>query len=253
MKLYNIVFSPTGGTQKVATLLTDALKGKAIYVDLADSKQNFHDVQLTQEDVAIISVPSYAGRVPAVVIDRLSCINGHNARTILVCAYGNRSYEDTLVELEDTAKQSGFKVIAAISAVVEHSIAHQFATGRPDEQDSQQLAAFAKQIQDKLSTRDISEPDIPGNRPYKKGGVISMVPMPTKECAKCGICAAKCPVQAIDNENPKKVREIVCISCMRCVSICPHAARKINPVALSAVCLKLKKVCSDRKNYELFI
>ena len=41
MKLYNIVFSPTGGTQKVATLLTDALKGEAIYVDLADSKQNF--------------------------------------------------------------------------------------------------------------------------------------------------------------------------------------------------------------------
>ena len=147
MKLYNIVFSPTGGTQKVATLLTDALKGEAIYVDLADSKQNFYDVQLTQEDVAIISVPSYAGRVPAVVIDRLSCINGHNARTILVCAYGNRSYEDTLVELEDTAKQSGFKVIAAISAVVEHSIAHQFATGRPDEQDSQQPTDPIKKVE----------------------------------------------------------------------------------------------------------
>ena len=80
-----------------------------------------------------------------------------------------------------------------------------------------------------------------------------MVPKPTKECINCGVCAAECPAQAIDRENTKKVDEKACISCMRCVSVCPHAARKVSPVMLSAASLMLKKVCSERKDCELFL
>lgn len=253
MKLYDIVFSPTGGTKKVAALLAGALDGEVTPVDLTDSKQDFHTVPLTQEDVAVISVPSYGGRVPAVAAERLAMLNGQGTRAVLVCVYGNRAYEDTLVELEDTAKQAGFRVIAAVAAVAEHSIARQFAAGRPDAQDAKQLSDFAQQIQAKLSAGDSAEPVIPGNRPYKKAGGAGMVPKPTKECTKCGVCAAECPVQAIDREDPKKVDEKACISCMRCISVCPHSARKVNPVMLSAVGLALKKVCSVRKDCELFL
>lgn len=207
MKLFNIVFSPTGGTQKAADFLTQALEGEVTRIDLTDSKQNFHTIQLTQDDVAVISVPSYGGCVPAVAVERLTMLNGHNARAVLVCVYGNRAYEDTLVELEDAAKQAGFRVVAAIAAVAEHTIARQFATGRPDAEDAKQLADFAKQIQNKLSAGENTEPAIPGNRPYKKPGGASMVPKPTKACIQCGVCAEKCPVQAIDRENPKKWRK----------------------------------------------
>ena len=253
MKLYNIVFSPTGGTKKVSALLTDALEGEATRVDLTDSKQNFRTVQRTQEDIAVISVPSYGGRVPAVAVERLTMLRGQGARAVLVCVYGNRAYEDTLVELEDAAKQAGFRVIAAVAAIAEHSIARQFAAGRPDTQDVKQLSDFARQIQRKLSAEDSTEPTIPGNRPYKKAGGAGMVPKPTKECTKCGACAAECPVQAIDKENPKKVDEKACISCMRCISVCPHSARKVNPVMLAAASLMLKKVCSERKDCQLFL
>ena len=253
MKLYDIVFSPTGGTKKVADYLTDALEGDVTTVDLTDSKQNFNAVSLTKEDIAVISVPSYGGRVPAVAVERLGMVHGNDARTVLVCVYGNRAYEDTLVELEDAAKQAGFQVIAAVTAIAEHSIARQFATGRPDAQDAEQLSDFAKQIQHKLSVADASEPAIPGNRPYKKAGGASMVPKATKECTNCGVCAAECPVQAIDKDDPKKVDEKACISCMRCIAVCPQGARKINPVMLSAASLMLKKVCSERKECELFL
>ena len=253
MKLYDIVFSPTGGTKKVADDLIGALEGDVTTVDLTDSKQDFRAVLLTKEDVAVISVPSYGGRVPAVAAERLGMVHGNGARAILVCVYGNRAYEDTLVELEDAAKQAGFQVIAAVAAIAEHSIARQFAAGRPDAQDAKQLADFAKQIQHKLSAADTSEPAIPGNRPYKKAGGAGMVPKPTKECTNCGICAAECPVQAIDQENSKKVDEKACISCMRCISVCPQDARKVNPVMLSAASLMLKKVCSERKECELFL
>lgn len=91
MKLYNIVFSPTGGTKKVADCLTSALEGEVTTVDLTDSKQDFDTVSLTKEDVAVISVPSYGGRVPAVAAERLSQVHGSGAHAVLVCVYGNRA------------------------------------------------------------------------------------------------------------------------------------------------------------------
>ena len=253
MKLYNIVFSPTGGTKKAAALLEENLEGEVTTVDLTDSSCDFSAVSLTEEDVAVLAVPSYGGRVPAVAVERLTKLHGGQARAVLLCVYGNRAYEDTLAELEDAAKQAGFRVVAAVAAVAEHSIARQYAAGRPDAQDAERLAAFARQIQGKLSAGDCSVPAIPGSRPYKKAGGAGMVPKAGKACTGCGICASQCPVQAIDRKDPKKTDEKACISCMRCVAVCPHSARKLNPVMLSAVGLALKKVCSERKECELFL
>lgn len=253
MKLYDIVFSPTGGTQKVATALTDALDGQVTRVDLTDSKQDFRTVQLTQEDVAVISVPSYGGRVPAVAVKRLCMVHCQGARAVLVCVYGNRAYEDTLVELEDTARQAGFTVVAGVAAVAEHSIARQFAAGRPDDLDRAQLREFARQIWEKLSSGDLSRPDLPGNRPYKNRGGGGMVPQPGPDCVQCGRCAQVCPVGAINPADAREVDAGKCISCMRCVKLCPHGVRKVKQELLAAVGEKLRPVCSERKENQLFL
>ena len=201
----------------------------------------------------MIAVPSYGGRVPGPAAERISKIQGNGAKAVLVCVYGNRAYEDTLVELEDIAKQAGFRITAAVAAIAEHSIARQFATGRPDQQDEAQLRTLAEKIKEKLDAGDRSEPSIPGNRPYKKAGGAGLVPKPTKDCVKCGLCAEKCPVQAIDHNDPGEVDSNACISCMRCISVCPHSARKVSGMMLSAVSLMLKKTCSERKECELYI
>ena len=257
MSFYEICFSPTGGTKKAADILAKKLEkdlGADIKtVDLTDSTRDFSAVSLEKEDAAILAVPSYGGRVPAPAAKRIAAIKGNGAKAILVCVYGNRAYEDTLVELEDCAKQAGFRVDAAVAAIAEHSIARQFAAGRPDAQDEARLEEFAEKIQAKLGQEEVSEPDIPGNRPYKKSSGGGMVPKPTKACVKCGLCAAKCPVQAIDRNDPKKVDGDACISCMRCVAVCPHSARKVNGVMLAAVDAMLKKACSVRKECELYI
>ena len=252
MNVYKMVFSPTGGTMKAADMVAQTLADEVTLVDLCDSKKDFRSLVLNEDDVAVIAVPSYGGRVPTTAVARLSKCRGNGARAVLMAVYGNRAYEDTLLELQDTVKEAGFKVVAAIATVAEHSIAHQFATGRPDAQDQQQLEEFARQIKKKLADGHLAAPHLPGNRPYKTSNV-SMVPKATKACVSCGLCARKCPVQAIDHLHPQNVDKKACISCMCCVTICPQHARTIHPIMQFAAGLALKKACSQRKEAELFI
>lgn len=174
---------------------------------------------------------------------------------VVVCVYGNRAYEDTLIELHDIAEKSGFQVIAGIAAVAEHSIMHQYATGRPDEEDRNELQSFAEKILAKLNGKpsDMSAPQIPGNRPYKKAGGAGLVPKADRQCNACGLCAEKCPAQAISRENPRATDGKKCISCMRCVSICPQSARKVNSAMVSVAAMAIKKACSEKKRNELFL
>ena len=253
MSVFEMVFSPTGGTEKVSGLVAGPLDGNTVTVDLTDSGQDFRGALMTKDDVAVISVPSYAGRVPTVAVDRLVMVRGNGARAVLVCVYGNRAFEDTLVELEDVAKRVGFRVVAAVAAIAEHSVARQFAAGRPDAQDVAQLAEFAQRIRQKRLDGDASEPFIPGNRPYKQAGGHSMVPQATEGCVSCGACVAACPVRAIDKDDPKQVNGETCISCMRCISVCPQNARKLDPNKLAVVTQMLSKACVERRECGLFI
>lgn len=77
--------------------------------------------------------------------------------------YGNREWEDTLTELQDTLERLGFRCISAVAAVAEHSIFRQFASGRPDANDKIQLAEFCTLIQERLEGHDISVLHLSGN------------------------------------------------------------------------------------------
>ena len=248
MNVVEIVFSPTGGTEKVAHIIGGHWKESVVRIDLSDYKTDFAKYKIEKEDMVLIAMPSFGGRAPAVAIERLKQMTGNGAKCTLVCVYGNRAYEDTLVEMEDAAKECGFQVVAAIAAVAEHSIMPQYASNRPDESDKKQLIHFADQI----AGKDGEVVSIPGNRPYKKAGGAGLVPKRTKNGVKCGLCAERCPVQAIHSTgyttDSKK-----CISCMRCVNQCPEKARKVNGTMVSIAALAMKKACSIRKENELFL
>ncbi len=251
MGIYEIYFSPTGGTKKTADILTSGLGNSITAHDI--TKDNKNNLTLTKDDIAVIAVPSFGGRVPVTAIKRISKIKGNGASAVLLCVYGNRDYEDTLAELYDTVKANGFNVVAAVAAVAEHSIVRQIAANRPDKIDKKQLVEFSKKISNKISSGKIYEFYIPGNRPYKKYSNMPMVPKPTRTCTKCGICSKECPVHAIDKNNPHNVNSKLCISCMRCISVCPNNSRKINPIMLFMAKILLSRACSKRKECELFI
>lgn len=248
-----VVFSPTGGTRKVSELLISAWTESWNTVDISDMRFEKEGYSFKPEDTVLIAVPSYGGRVPAAAARRILNLHGNGANAVLVCVYGNRAYEDTLIELKDVAERAGFTVAAAVAAVAEHSIMHQYAAGRPDTEDEPVLKDYAEKIQKKLLSNTLAEIRIPGNRPYKKGMEGGMVPKSGKSCNQCGLCAAQCPVGAIDSSNSNIVDKSKCISCMRCVANCPQNARTVNKVMLSAASIAMKKACEGRKPCELFI
>ncbi len=248
MRTVEIIFSPTGGTEKVAHIISRRWSDHTETIDLSDPKTDFAKCEIQKEDMVLIAMPSFGGRAPAVAIERLKQITGNGANCTLVCVYGNRAYEDTLAEMEDAAKGCGFRVIAAVAAVAEHSIISKYAAGRPDASDEAQLTDFA----DRILQKDGEAASIPGNRPYKKAGGGGLVPKATKDCVKCGLCAAKCPVDAIDSKTFKADSK-KCISCMRCVKRCPHDARTVSKAMVSVAALAIKKACSVRKENELFL
>lgn len=135
MSVYSIYFSPTGGTKKVADVLASCFD-HASQVDIT-----VHSVapELTNEDVCVVAVPSFGGRVPGAAVERIRQLRGNGAKAVAVVVYGNRDFDDTMLELKNELENARFAVAAGVAAVAEHSIMHQFGAGRPDQSDETEL------------------------------------------------------------------------------------------------------------------
>ena len=166
MRFYNIFFSPTGGTEKVADIVAKGTKLDAEEIDLIKEPDKLMKVKLEKKDLCLVAVPSYGGRIPSVVTDMFRKVKADGTKAILVAVFGNRMIDDTLLELQDVLEASGFVCIAGMEAVAEHSLMHQFGTGRPDQQDEKELLEFAAKIMQNSEAQ--RTPAFPGNRPYRE-------------------------------------------------------------------------------------
>ncbi|WP_317855352.1 4Fe-4S binding protein [Chakrabartyella piscis] len=253
MSVYAVYFSPTGATEAVAMTIAGAMSQEVYSMNLCDREMKGDSLSLGAEDICILAAPAFGGRIPTASVERFQELSGNGAKAVLVATYGNREYEDTMVELEDIALGCGFVVVAGIAAITEHSIAREFGAGRPNAEDVAVLKEFSLAILKKIKeTKDLSV-KIPGDRPYKTYGGASMTPKGNHKCVGCGACAKKCPVSAIPMDTPNQTNADVCIACMRCVSVCPMGARDLSKVMLLAVHQKLKKACSVPKENKLFL
>lgn len=252
MNIHQIIFSPTGGTRRVSEVLCHGMDVESIVTDLCVKAADIQLPNIQEDDLAVIAMPVYAGRVPALAVERLRMVKAHGARCVVVAVFGNRAYDDALLEMQNVASEIGFRVIAAVAAVAEHSIIRKYGKGRPDADDEQTLQNFGADIMRKAENDDCTIPKLPGNRPYKKGGKVPQ-PKGRRGCNGCGLCAKHCPADAIPFTAPKTVDAAKCISCMKCVSVCPTGARGIGVIMNFLATQGLKKVCATRKENELYI
>lgn len=249
-KLYTITFSPTGTSIKVAAQIAGAFDLEKKVIDLCEELSE--KIQMTHEDVGIFSVPCYGGRIPRPVADRLSYIHGKKTPAIVCATFGNRAFEDALLELADCVEANGFQVIAGCAVVGEHNIMHCFGRGRPDSLDLEEIHGFAVKAAQKAMYSKTDRPIFPGNHPYKERHPSAMpILVDQKSCVNCGICAAKCPMKAISSDS-LHTDETLCINCMRCIQICPQKSRSLPEQLVSDLTQRLYDACKGRKANEFY-
>lgn len=250
MATFKITFSPTGGTQKVADILAAELSQDSKTVDLLE---DIREIAFAPDDLCLIAMPAFSGRVPSVCEQRMEKLQGNGAKAVLVAVFGNRAIDDTMLDIKELAVVRGFVPVAGIEAVAEHSVIRNFGAGRPDEKDVAELKNFAQQIKAALENGNIpTDLAVPGNTPHRERSNGPMKPYGGKDCNSCGLCVWKCPVRAIPSNAPKSVDKEKCISCLRCMAVCPRKARQLAPELLAATEEKMTPVCSGRKENKLY-
>ena len=252
-----IYFSPTGTTRKTCAAVARGLGAQQVTEHDLTLPGTRPAAQLT-EGVAIVGCPVYAGRVPELCLQRLEDFKAQNVPTVLLALYGNRAFEDALVELRDVAAAKGFRVVAAGAFIGEHSYStaeHPIAAGRPDAGDLQLAVQFGQQVAAKLARGGLDMPAIPGNKPYREGMKLGGVAPETdiERCTLCGRCAAVCPPGVITVSDTVVTRAAGCLMCCACLRACGAGARLFQQPLIEEKRSLLQKNCSSPKAPETFL
>ena len=258
-----VYFSPTRTTQRVIEAIAQGVECPEVErVDLTTPLAMAHTQVEMQNDLAIIGCPVYGGRLPVDAVSRLRRLKGNGTPAVIVVVYGNRAYEDALLELTDLALEAGFRPIAAGAFIGEHSFSHDaspIAVGRPDANDLRRARDFGAMIRAKMNDvqalDEISALRVPGNFPYKERGGLSNVSPVTREaaCSSCGRCAPVCPLGAITIGDTVATDATQCIRCCACVKSCADGARIMEDPRVRQVAEMLSANCRERKEPETYL
>ena len=263
-KVSTVFFSPTETTRMVVRAVAHGITSNVVHeLDITLLKSPPSRQYSVKEDLLIIGAPVYAGRIPGLATQRLKNLRGNKTPVIAITVYGNRAYDDALLELCDCCTGQGFKVIGAGAFVGKHSfssLVHPIAHDRPDEKDLLLAETFGKQIRQTLrnteSVEHLQTPAIPGQSPYKPemhpsgaaGGTDPAL------CIHCGQCNAHCPAHTIRMTGDGPVTNPDnCIWCTACVKNCPTGARRIVLPKIGEIADRLYNTCHTRREPEWFL
>ena len=243
--VWGVYFSATGTTKKVVTTLAKkaAKELGAEYKEFAFDAPATRKAEkaFTADDLVVLGVPVYAGRVPNLIMPYIrDMVKGNGALAVPVALYGNRNFDDGLMELRNLMRDNGFRPIGAAAIVGEHSFSKILGAGRPDADDMALVDDLANGVIEKVKNlteapaeavavegcdpiRPYYTPRDRHGEPIKDFLKAKPVTDPDK-CVNCGLCARVCPMGSI---NPENVSEVLgkCIKCCACVKRCPTGAK----------------------------
>ena len=254
-KVHLFYFSPTHTTKKIVESIGKGTGFPCEIHDLTFSCDDIKKYEVKKNELTIVGIPVYGGRTPVITRDMIKNIKGDNSLVVPVVVYGNRAYEDCLLELKNMLKENSFIAIAGGAFIGEHSYTRKVGTNRPDDIDIQMAENFGKAIAEKIKndsyTKDIF---VKGNFPYKNEMPKAVfAPVPNDKCKDCGKCAKVCPTSAIDKNNHRNINPEKCIRCFACVRTCPFEARGFIGNPIEKILNFLETTCTDRKEPEIFI
>ncbi len=250
-KVHAIFFSPARSTKKVVEAIAAGISGDVVIHDITQGIQK--EIIIDSGDVAVVGVPAYSGRVPALARQYLKQIHGNGARTVVTCVYGNNDYQYTLDELVQICSDSSFIPISSGAFVARHSIFQEVAKGRPDKKDLDKARQFGKQSVKHARLTADGKLKLNGHHPNHPVGEVPLVAKANSNCNYCGACVRLCPVGAIDHSNPKKTNKKKCIACARCVEMCSYNARKFGGLLYYMARKRFEEKSQERKEVEVYI
>lgn len=236
-KVITVVFSPTGTTRKAVRAFAagTGIQTEEIDLTLPKDRQSFNR-SFGKDEMLVAGLPVYAGRLPKNLEDFFGSIKGDATPAAAVVMYGNREYNDALIELRMKLEERGFAVKAGVVFIGEHTFSKNIATGRPDAGDLAIAAGFGKETAAAINADVNGALNLKGNYPFTWKGYDPSAPSghPTyphiitaDTCTQCGLCADNCPWGIIDKNDLKNVDHTRCMRCFRCIKNCPVSAKLV--------------------------
>jgi ferredoxin len=255
-KTVAVYFSPTHTTEKSlkAFAVGTGLPVETIDLTTPQQRQGFSRT-FAKDELVVVGLPVYAGRLPAMLDDFFTGLHGQGGPAVTVVVYGNRDYDDSLLELKMKLEEHHFSVRAAATFIGEHTFSSKIATGRPDANDLVTASGFGKKVVTSITEDTPGQLVLKGSYPFKAKGIApGMVPATSEECILCGLCIENCPWGAIDQNDCKKVDAAKCMRCARCIKECPVGAKQFtDPAHLAFIPDFEKRLTVRRCEPELFL
>lgn len=256
-KTIALYFSPTHTTERALKAFAAGTGLPYETIDLtAPAQRKTFKRAFKPDELVVAGFPVYGGLIPKGLDDFFSGLEGGGAPAVAVVVYGNRDYDDSLIELKDRLEECGFKVVAAATFIGEHTISSRIATGRPDAGDLEIAADFARKIIASTTAGRGGALAVKGSHPYvSKGSPPRPGPVTSDGCTLCGLCIELCPWEAIDATDCKKVDNNKCMGCARCVRECPEGAKSFvrDEAGLARVAEFERRLTAKRCEPELFL
>jgi ferredoxin len=259
-----IYFSPTRTTKKILESIAEGIRldvAEPVDVTLPDVIR--HDLpEIMDDELLVIGAPVYGGRLPRLAVQRLQKLKSKGNPAVIVVIYGNREYEDALLELVDLAEAAGFVPVAGGAFIGEHSFSTEsipLAKGRPDTSDIHRAREFGATVgcylQGVRSLGEIGPPEWPGRRPYRDyANLPKACPLTERElCTPCGACAAVCPTDSISIGETSSTNAETCILCCACVKVCPENARALTDPGIAKIVERLRLLTAQRKEPQVVL
>jgi len=258
-KVNVLYFSATETTSKVVKAVVEGISSIVKEHNITLPNNRNQGITFDENDLIIVGVPVYKGRVPVFLTDYFARVKGNNTAAVFVVVYGNRDYDDALIELKDTFEGNGFIGFAGGAFIGEHSYAKKVGTDRPDANDLKTAHEFGLRVKEKIEMyEDIAKSpqlSVRGNFPYKEiKEMPPMIPETNDQCTSCAVCAEHCPMGAISFDDFSEIDEAKCINCSSCVKRCPAGAKSITGEFFEKISQNLiNNFGAVRREPELFI
>ena len=142
--------SPAGTTAKVVEVIShgvaDAVSAKWQAFDWTPPKNREWKIEFEPEELLVIGVPTYAGRVPNKLMPYIrDNLFGDRTLALPVVTFGHRAYDDSLAELTTLLADNGFLPMGGAAVICEHSLIPSLATGEPGEKALAEAYAYGRE------------------------------------------------------------------------------------------------------------